>query len=134
LLLEQRKREAGRRMRARAECAPWIDHDSVDAGGRLLPRRADPEAADYDAVVERAPVVLPALGDIVLGVDSEALAERMRTPLVGVDREPFGELLHALREEVEQLRELGLAACDDDASQRKALLIFFKKLSSGLYV
>jgi hypothetical protein len=84
--------------------------------------------------MERAPVVLPTLGDIVLGADVEALAERARAVIVGVDREPVGELLHALRKEIEQLCELGLAACDDDASQRKALLIFFKKPSSGLYV
>ena len=77
---------------------------------RLLPRRPDPEPADRDAVVEVAPLVLPALGDVVDRDDVEA--ERR---LVGVDREGAVELLDALREDVEQEHELRLAADDDVA-------------------
>ena len=84
---------------------------------RLLPRRTDPEAPDPHAVMESAPRVLPALGDVVDRDDVEA--ERR---LVGVDGERAVELLDALREDVEQERELGLAADDDDtASAERAL-------------
>jgi hypothetical protein len=134
LLLKQGERQPCRRMRAGAKRAAGIDDDRLQAGGRFLPRRADPEASDDDTVMKAAPVVLPAVRDVVVGADVEALTQRACTRLVDIDGEPVAELLDALREEVEQLRELALAAGDDDASQRKALLIFFKKPSSGLYV
>jgi hypothetical protein len=51
---------------------------------------------------------------------------------VGVDGEATFDFLNALWEEVEQLRELRLAACDDDAPQRNALFSFSKKPSSLL--
>src|SRR5207253_699011 len=53
---------------------------------------------------------------------------------VGIDSEAAVEFLDALREEVEQLRELGLAPGDDDAPQRNALFSLSKKPSSLLYV
>jgi hypothetical protein len=84
-------------------------------------------------VVEVAPRVLPALGN-GLGGHVEAIAQSALAVLVGVDGEAVVDLLDALREDVEQLRELGLAAGDDDASQRNALFSFSKKPSSALYV
>jgi hypothetical protein len=82
--------------------------------------------------VEAAPVVLPALGDAVVRADVEPLAEGSRARLVGVNRKAVAELLDALREDLQQLRELRLAAGDDDASQRNALFSLSKKPSSGL--
>jgi hypothetical protein len=82
-------------------------------------------------VVEVAPRVLPALREVVRG-DVEAVAERALARIVGVDGEAAVDLLDALREDVEQLCELRLAAGDDDASQRNALLSFSKNPSSGL--
>jgi hypothetical protein len=77
-------------------------------------------------VVEGAPAVLPALGDVVQCDDVEA--ERR---LVGVDGVGTVELLDALREDVEQKRELGLAADDDVTleTQRNALLSLSKSPS-----
>jgi hypothetical protein len=43
------------------------------------------------------------------------LAQRPLAVRVGVDREPTVHFLEALREELQQQRELGLAAGDDDA-------------------
>jgi outer membrane murein-binding lipoprotein Lpp len=83
--------------------------------------------------MEVAPGVLPALVDR-LGGDVEAVAQRALAVVVGVDREAAVDFFDALGEDVQQLRELGLAAGDDDASQRNALLSFSKKPSSGLYV
>jgi hypothetical protein len=79
-------------------------------------------------VVERAPPVLPALGNVVHGDDVEA--ERR---LVGVDDVRAVELLDTFREDVEQERELRLAADDDVALevQRNALLSLSKR-PSGL--
>jgi hypothetical protein len=79
-------------------------------------------------VVEGAPAVLPALGDVVDRDDVEA--ERR---LFGVDGEGAVELLQALREDVEQERELGLPADDDVTlqAQRNALLSL-SKIPSGL--
>jgi hypothetical protein len=70
-------------------------------------------------VVEAAPGVLPALGDVFDLDDVEA--ERR---LVGVDGERAVELLDALREDVEQEREFGLAADDDVALQRQRKALF----------
>jgi hypothetical protein len=75
-------------------------------------------------VVERAPTVLPALGDVLHCDHVEA--ERR---LVGVDGERAVEFLDTLREDVEQERELGLAADDDVAPQRNALLSLSKSPS-----
>jgi hypothetical protein len=76
--------------------------------------------------VERAPTVLPALGHVVGRDDVEP--ERR---LVRVDGVGAVELLDALREDVEQERELGLAADDDVALQRQrnALLSLSKSPS-----
>jgi hypothetical protein len=83
--------------------------------------------------MEGAPVVLPAVGDSLRdGVES--LPQRELAVVVGIDGEATLDLLDALREEVEQLCELGLAACDDDAPQRNALFSFSKKPSSLRYV
>jgi hypothetical protein len=68
-------------------------------------------------MVECAPPVLPAVGHVVGLHDVEA--ERR---LVGVHGIRAVELLDALGEDVEQERELGLAADDDVAPQRNALL------------
>src|SRR5438128_2758125 len=133
-LLQQLEAEARRRVRARAERATRIDHDRLRARRCLLPRWTDPEPAADDAVVEGAPRVLPALGDR-LGHNAEARAKSALAGLVRVDGEAAGDLLDALREELEQECELRLAAGDDDPSQRNALLIFSKTpSSSGLYV
>jgi hypothetical protein len=80
-------------------------------------------------VVEAPPVVLPAVGDR-LRDDVEACAQYPLAVGVGVDGEAAGDLLESLRKELEQLRELGLAAGDEDPSQRKALFSFSKKPSS----
>ena len=112
-----------------AEGAAGIDDDRLELRRRLLPRRPDPEAADRDTVVELPPRVLPTLADVVGLEDVEA--DRR---LVGVDREGAVELLHALREEMEQEHELRLAADDDVPLQRNALFSFSKKPSSDLYV
>jgi hypothetical protein len=71
--------------------------------------------------MERTPAVLPAVGHVVHLDDVEA--ERR---LVGVDRVGAVELLDALGEDVEQERELRLAADDDVAPQRNALLSLSK--------
>jgi hypothetical protein len=68
-------------------------------------------------VVERAPPVLPPFLDVV---DRDEVEAKRR--LLGVDGVRAVELLHALREDVEQERELGLAADDDEPLQWKALL------------
>jgi hypothetical protein len=68
--------------------------------------------------MEGTPVVLPAAGNRLRG-DVEALAERELAVAVGVDGETALDLLDALREEVEQQCELGLAACDDVSSKLK---------------
>jgi hypothetical protein len=67
-------------------------------------------------VVERAPAVLPPLRHLVHPDDVEA--ERR---CLGVDGEPAVQLLDALGKDVEQERELGLAADDDVPPQRNAL-------------
>jgi hypothetical protein len=77
-----------------------------------------------DAVVEGAPAVLPALGDVVHLDDVEA--ERR---LIRVDGVRAVELLDALGEDVEQKRELRLAADYDVPSQRNALLSLSKSPS-----
>ena len=76
--------------------------------------------------MKRAPTVLPAVRYVVDGDDVEP--ERR---LVGVDGVRAVELLDALRKDVEQERELGLAADDDIAPQRNALLSLSKS-PSGL--
>jgi hypothetical protein len=100
-------------------------------GRCVFPRRPDPEAADDAAVVERPPRVFPAVGDLV-APDAEALAQLVLADGIGVDREAAVDLLDSLRKQIEQLCELELAAGDDDASQRNALLSFSNKPSSGL--
>jgi hypothetical protein len=75
-------------------------------------------------VVEVPPCVRPALRHLVDGDDVEA--DRW---LVGVDRVAAVDLLDALREDVEQERELGLASDDDVPSQRNALLSLSKRPS-----
>jgi hypothetical protein len=77
-------------------------------------------------MVKVAPAVRPGLVDLVRGDDVEA--ERR---LVRVDRVGAVELLDALREDVEQQRELGLAPDDDEALQRNALLSFWKSPPSS---
>jgi hypothetical protein len=113
-------------MRSRPERAAGIDHHGNEARRRLLPRRADPEPSDGDAVVEGAPRALPAVR-YLFGLD-DVEPDRL---LVGVDREGAVELLDPLREDVQQERELGLAPDDDVALQRNALFSFSKKPSSG---
>jgi hypothetical protein len=78
-------------------------------------------------VVECTPAVLPALGHVVDRHDVEA--ERR---LVGVDAVRAVELLDAFREDVEQERELRLAADDDVTLQRKALFSLPKSPPSAL--
>jgi hypothetical protein len=58
-------------MPTRAERAAGIDHDCVGARRCLLPGRTDPEAADHDAVVKGAPVVLPPIRHVVRFDDVE---------------------------------------------------------------
>jgi hypothetical protein len=50
--------------------------------------------------MERAPGVLPALGDLLRG-DVEALSQLVLAQRVGIDSEAAVDLLDALREEVE---------------------------------
>jgi hypothetical protein len=77
-------------------------------------------------VVKRTPAVLPALGHGVHRHDVEAERRLLRVDGVGAV-----ELLDSLREDVEQERQLGLAADDDVPSQRNALLSLSKS-PSGL--
>jgi hypothetical protein len=80
-------------------------------------------------VVEGTPAVLPPLGHVVHLDDVEA-----QRRLVRVDGIRPVELLDAFREDVEQQRELGLAA-DDDVTlqgQRNALLSLSNSPPSGL--
>src|SRR5207302_1177561 len=98
----------------------------------VLPGRPDPEPSHDNAVMERAPLVLPALAH-VLDLDDVEADRR----LVGVHRERAVELLDALGEDVEEQRELRLAADDDVALhlvQRNALLSLSKKPSCLSYV
>jgi hypothetical protein len=60
------------------------------------------------------------------------LAHDLLAVVVGVDRVAVAEVLDAAREELQQLGELDLAARDDDASQRNALLSLSKNPSSVL--
>ena len=69
---EQLEAEPRRRMCAGSERAAGLDDDDQGALRRLLPRRADPERSDPDAVVKLAPAILPALDD----VDGGDVAER----------------------------------------------------------
>jgi hypothetical protein len=101
-----------------------VDYHSDGVGGLLLPRRADPEAADSNAVMKAAPGVLPAVADVLDLDDVEP--ERW---LVRVDGERSVELLDALREDVQEQDELRLPADDDVALQRKALLSLSKRPS-----
>jgi hypothetical protein len=107
-------------MCTRAERAARVDDDR-------LPRRPDPEAPDLDAVVERAPAVLPAVRDIA-GLDDVEADRR----LVGVDRERAVQLLDALGEDVQQEQQLRLPTDDDISLQRNALFSLSKKPSSVL--
>jgi len=67
--------------------------------------------------MELAPPVLPPFRDVV---DRNKVEAKRR--LLGVDGVRAVELLDALREDVEQERELGLAADYDEPLQWKALL------------
>jgi hypothetical protein len=60
------------------------------------------------------------------------LAHDLLALVVGVDRIPVAEILDTAREELQQLGELDLAARDDDAPQRNALLSLSKNPSSDL--
>jgi hypothetical protein len=75
-------------------------------------------------MVERAPPVFPADGHV--GNLDDVEPER---GLVRIDGVRAVELLDALREDVEQQRKLGLAADDDVAPQRNALLSLSKSPS-----
>jgi hypothetical protein len=132
-LLQQLECQVRGRVRTGAEGAAGVDHDRFHAGRRVFPRRPNPEAADDDTVMECPPGVLPALGDLLRG-DLEAFSQPVLAQRVGIDGEAAVDLLDALWEEIEQLRELGLAAGDDDAPQRNALFSLPRKPSSLLYV
>jgi hypothetical protein len=82
-------------------------------------------------VVELAPRLFPPLGER-RRADLEELAECPLAGVVGVDREAALDLLDAEGEDIEQPRELELAAGNEDASQRNALFSFSKKPSSAL--
>src|SRR5581483_6027496 len=105
------------------------DDDRRRVGGRVLPRRADPEPPDANAVVELAPCVLPPVAN-VLRLDHVEADGR----LVRVHGIRAVELLHAVGEEVQQEEQLRLAPDDHVPLQRNALFSFPKKPSSGLYV
>ena len=75
-------------------------------------------------MVEVAPLVGPAFVDVVHRDHVEAGGR-----LVGVDGKGAVELLDALREDVEEQRELRLAAADYEPSQRNALLSLSKSPS-----
>src|SRR5206468_832346 len=72
---------------------------------RPLPRRPDPEATDARGLVERAPAVLPAVGDVDRGRTAEDMPETLLALRVGVcgKLDAFGALdfLEAFREELE---------------------------------
>jgi hypothetical protein len=106
-------------VRTGSEGTAGIDHDRDSLIRRLLPGWPNPEAADPDTVVERAPAVLPALGDVVDRQDVEADGRLLRVDSVGAV-----ELLDTLREDMEQERELRLAADDDVAIERQRKALF----------
>jgi hypothetical protein len=60
------------------------------------------------------------------------LAHDLLALVVGVDRVAIAEVLDSAREELQQLGELELAARDDDAPQRNALLSLLKNPSSAV--
>src|SRR5436190_10483888 len=128
--LEQLEAEPRGRVRAGAEGAAGVDHDRREPTRRPLPRRPDPEAVDDDTVVEGAPGVLPAFAH-GLGLHDVEPGGR----LVGVDGVRAVQLLDALREDVQEERELGLAADDDVPLQPRNMLFSFSyRPSSALYV
>jgi hypothetical protein len=128
-------------VRAGAERAARIhDHDER-VRGRLLPRRADPEAADAHRPVERAPAVLPAVLDVGAATVAEERPQALlaRGVRVGgeLDALRLLDLLEALGKELEhgRARLLDAVAADFDRdaaqrAQRNALFSFSKKLSS----
>jgi hypothetical protein len=124
-------------MGAGAERAAGIDDDRELPSRRGLPRRSDPERADLDGVVELAPAVLPALGDL-LDERSRELGDDPRGGLTvrgELDRCAVIPLLEPFRGELDEpgaeLLGLGGRCPDGRANQRKALFSFSKKLWSG---
>ena len=128
-VLQQLEAEPRRRVRARAERAAGIDDDGDRLGRRLLPRWPDPERPTrtpwWNA---RQPSSQPSATSSTV---DDVEAERR---LVGVDGVRAVELLDALGEDVEQQRELRLAADDDVPVQRNALLSLSKSPSALSYV
>jgi hypothetical protein len=93
---------------ARPEGSAGLDHDRDGVRRRLFPGRPDPAATDAEAVVEATPGVLPALDHVVRFDDVEA--DRR---LVRIDGIRAVELLDSLGKDVQEERELRLAADDD---------------------
>ena len=130
---EQLEREPRRRMCTGAERPARVDHDRRPSAG-ASPTAARSRAGRPTPRWKSRHAVLPALCDVV----AAALSNRARAllPLVRVGgdatpsrarppRRPAGRVRAAAR-------PFRLAARDDDAPQRKALLSFSKKPSSGL--
>src|SRR5438128_2679778 len=129
-------------MPARSECLAGVDHDREQAGRRPLPRRADPEAADLDRPVERAPALLPAVLDVGPLRGTEGVPEALLPARVGVGRElervVVIDLLEAVREELDHDRPRLLAAAQRyghrhaaEAGQRKKFRTRSKNPSSS---
>ena len=85
-----------------------IDDDGPAGVGRTLPRRPEPKPVHDDRTMERAPCVLPALGDGLGRCIGECLEERigLRVWDVGgeLDFSARGPLLEAARDELEKAR------------------------------
>ena len=140
--LQQVEAELRRRMRAGAERAPGVDDDDERVRRRFHPRRADPEAAGADRLVEGAPAVFPAGLDVGAVTRAEEVPEALLARRVRVGRQlDTGALLHlfeALREELDHRRASVLGAfvshlhgdATQSAAHRNALFSFSKKLSS----
>ena len=112
-------------MSAGAERAAGIDDDCDGVARRVFPWWADPEATGLHAVVKRTPRILPPVRNVLCFDDVEADRRLFR-----VHSERAVELLDSVGEDMKEERELGLAADDDEALQRNALLSFSKKPSS----
>ena len=143
-VLKQLQAQLRGRMRTGAERATGVDHDRERPGGRLLPGRPDPEAADLDRPVERLPAVLPAILDVGRLGGAEHVPDALLARRVGVGdqlrRAHVLDLFEPVGEECEHRRarllDARVADLDGDAAeaQRNALFSFSKKPSSCLYV
>ena len=138
LVEQELEAEPRRGVRAGAEGAAGVDDDRERACRRLFPRRADPECADRDPVVELAPAVLPAVGDLADERVGEGGEDAGGGLAVGGQLEGAGALglFESLGSELDEagaeLFGLGDGRRDGCSDQRNALLSLSKNPWSAL--